>query len=85
MVIIGIRRRGVPLAERICRIIEESEGSTVPFGIVTSPYTDDLTLLAEHPVIHKTQIPFSIQGKKVILLMMFCTPRTVRRLWALLM
>ncbi len=80
LVIIGIRRRGVPLGERIRNVIAESEGTAVPFGIVDiTLYRDDLTLFAEHPIVHKTEIPFSIQGKKVVLVddVLF-TGRTVR-------
>ncbi len=80
MVIIGIRRRGVPLGQRLAEIIAEVEGQKVPFGIVDiTLYRDDLTLLAESPVVHRTEIPFSISGKKVILVddVLF-TGRTVR-------
>lgn len=80
LVIIGIRRRGVPLGQRLTAIIAEAEGQEVPFGIVDiTLYRDDLTLLAEQPVIHRTEIPFSISGKKVILVddVLF-TGRTVR-------
>jgi len=80
LVIIGVRRRGVPLGERLAAIISEAEGTSVPFGVIDiTLYRDDLTLLAEHPVIHRTEIPFSIQGKTVILVddVLF-TGRTIR-------
>lgn len=80
LVIIGIQRRGVPLGQRLTAIIAEAEGQEVPFGFVDiTLYRDDLTLLAEQPVIHRTDIPFSITGKKVILVddVLF-TGRTVR-------
>lgn len=80
LVIIGIRRRGVPLGQRLTAIISEAEGTVVPFGIIDiTLYRDDLTLLTEHPIVHRTEIPFSIQGKTVILVddVLF-TGRTVR-------
>lgn len=80
LVIIGIRRRGVPLAERVAGIIAQSEGQEIPLGIVDiTLYRDDLTLLAEQPVLHRTEVPFSIQGKKVLLTDdVLYTGRTIR-------
>lgn len=80
LVIIGIRRRGVPLAERLAEVITGAEGSRVPLGIVDiTLYRDDLTHLAEQPVIHRTEIPFSIEGKKVVLVDdVLYTGRTIR-------
>ncbi|MDA8442365.1 MAG: bifunctional pyr operon transcriptional regulator/uracil phosphoribosyltransferase PyrR [Peptococcaceae bacterium] len=68
VVLIGIRRRGVPLAERLQAKIKEIEGVDVPLGVLDiTLYRDDLTTLAYQPVVHRTEVPFSIQGKKVIL------------------
>ncbi|MGI9859896.1 bifunctional pyr operon transcriptional regulator/uracil phosphoribosyltransferase PyrR [Moorella naiadis] len=80
LVLIGIRRRGVPLAERLQRMIEEIEGVKVPLGILDiTLYRDDLTTLSVQPVIHRTEIPFNINGKKVVLVddVLF-TGRTLR-------
>lgn len=80
LVIIGVRRRGVPLAERIAKRLEDFEAIKVPVGILDiTLYRDDLTTLAHQPVVHKTEVPFSINGKKVILVddVLF-TGRTVR-------
>ncbi|SMB94519.1 pyrimidine operon attenuation protein / uracil phosphoribosyltransferase [Thermanaeromonas toyohensis ToBE] len=80
LVLVGIRRRGVPLAERLQRIIEEIEGVKLPLGILDiTLYRDDLTTLSSHPIIHRTEIPFNITGKKVVLVddVLF-TGRTVR-------
>ncbi|QGP92959.1 Bifunctional protein PyrR [Neomoorella glycerini] len=80
LVLIGIRRRGVPLAERLQKLIEEIEGVKVPLGILDiTLYRDDLTTLSVQPVIHRTEIPFNISGKKVVLVddVLF-TGRTVR-------
>ncbi|MDD2533774.1 MAG: bifunctional pyr operon transcriptional regulator/uracil phosphoribosyltransferase PyrR [Eubacteriales bacterium] len=66
--LIGIQRRGVPLAERIAAKIEAIEGQKVPVGILDITfYRDDLSLLSEHPVINGTSMPFAIQDMKVIL------------------
>ncbi|MCG0276953.1 MAG: bifunctional pyr operon transcriptional regulator/uracil phosphoribosyltransferase PyrR [Thermanaeromonas sp.] len=80
LVLVGIRRRGVPLAKRLQRIIEEIEGVKLPLGVLDiTLYRDDLTTLSPHPVIHSTEIPFNITGKKVVLVddVLF-TGRTVR-------
>lgn len=68
VVLIGIRRRGVPLAERIRQRIEEFEEVKLPFGIIDiTLYRDDLTTIDVQPVVHETNVPFSVQGKTVIL------------------
>lgn len=80
IVIIGIERRGVPLAHRLATKIKEIEGVELPIGILDiTLYRDDLTTLAYQPVIHKTQIPFSIDNKKIVLVddVLF-TGRTIR-------
>ncbi len=66
--LIGIQRRGVPLALRIAEKIAAIEGQHVPVGILDITfYRDDLSLLSEHPVINGTSMPFAIQDQKVIL------------------
>ncbi|NLC68743.1 MAG: bifunctional pyr operon transcriptional regulator/uracil phosphoribosyltransferase PyrR [Clostridiaceae bacterium] len=78
--LIGIQRRGVPLARRIARKIEEVEGTPVPVGILDITfYRDDLSLLAEHPVVNATEIGFSITDKIIVLVDdVLYTGRTVR-------
>ena len=80
LAIIGIRRRGVPLADRLAEIIKEIEGVSVPVGILDiTLYRDDLTTLAVQPIVHKTEVPFSIDNKKIILVDdVLYTGRTVR-------
>ncbi|WHH61594.1 bifunctional pyr operon transcriptional regulator/uracil phosphoribosyltransferase PyrR [Petroclostridium sp. X23] len=80
VVLIGIQRRGVPLAKRIAQKIKEVEGIEVPAGILDiTLYRDDLSTLAEHPVINGTEIDFSVTGKKIILVDdVLYTGRTVR-------
>ncbi len=68
LVLIGIQRRGVPLAKRLARKILQVEGSKVPVGILDiTLYRDDLSTLAEHPIINGTDIPFSVTGRKIVM------------------
>lgn len=66
--LIGIQRRGVPLARRIASKMAAIEGSCPPVGILDITfYRDDLSMLAEHPVINGTSLPFAVQDKKLVL------------------
>lgn len=78
--LIGIQRRGVPLANRIADKILAIEGHRPPVGILDITfYRDDLSMLSEHPVINGTSMPFAIQNTKVILIDdVLYTGRTVR-------
>ncbi|KLU60503.1 bifunctional protein PyrR [Peptococcaceae bacterium CEB3] len=68
VVLIGIRRRGVPLAERLRHQIAEFEGTSLPLGILDiTLYRDDLSTIDVQPVVHETDVPFSVQGKNVVL------------------
>jgi len=80
VVLIGIQRRGVPLAERIAEKIAVVEGRPVSVGILDITfYRDDLSLLAEHPVINSTEIYFPVNDKVIILVDdVLYTGRTVR-------
>jgi pyrimidine operon attenuation protein/uracil phosphoribosyltransferase len=77
---IGIRRRGVPLAQRLARKIESLEQQPVPVGILDiNLYRDDLTTVDIKPVVSATEIPFSVQGKDIILMDdVLYTGRTIR-------
>jgi pyrimidine operon attenuation protein/uracil phosphoribosyltransferase len=67
--VIGIQKRGVPLATRIRNTLEEIEGIKVPMGILDITfYRDDLSTLSAHPVVHGTDIPFNVNDKKIILI-----------------
>ncbi|MDP2891763.1 MAG: bifunctional pyr operon transcriptional regulator/uracil phosphoribosyltransferase PyrR [Bacillota bacterium] len=80
LALVGIQRRGVPMAQRIAGIIEAAEGKKVPVGVLDITwYRDDLSTLAEHPIINGTDIPFRVTGKKIVLIddVLF-TGRTVR-------
>lgn len=78
--VIGIHKRGVPLAKRICENICNIEGQAVPMGMLDiTLYRDDLTPKYVDPVIHATDIPFSVNGKKIVLVDdVLYTGRTVR-------
>ena len=66
--LIGIQRRGVPLAKRINNRIEQVEGKRLPLGILDiTLYRDDLSTLSEHPVINGTDIAFSITGMNLVM------------------
>jgi len=80
LVIIGIRTRGVPLAQRLAKLIGEHEKTAVPVGTLDITfYRDDLTLISPQPVVHRSDIPFDINGKKVVLVDdVLYTGRTVR-------
>ena len=80
LVLIGIQRRGVPLAKRIAERIKEVENREILVGILDiTLYRDDLSLLNEHPVINGTEISFDIAKKKVVLVDdVIYTGRTVR-------
>ena len=68
LVLIGIRRRGITLAKRISLKIKEIEGIKIPIGAVDiNLYRDDLSEVASQPILRKTEVPFSVKGKKVIL------------------
>jgi pyrimidine operon attenuation protein/uracil phosphoribosyltransferase len=79
-VLVGVRTRGVPLAQRLSRLIEEAEGIAPAVGALDiTLYRDDLTTIAAHPVIQGTDIPCSIDGRTVVLVDdVLYTGRTVR-------
>lgn len=77
---VGIRRRGVPLAQRLAKKIASLENREIPVGILDiNLYRDDLTTVAVQPVLNATEIPFSVTGKDIILTDdVLYTGRTVR-------
>ncbi len=77
---IGIKRRGIPMAQRLAQKIEALERRKIPVGILDIKlYRDDLSTVDVKPVVSATEIPFSVQGKDIILMDdVLYTGRTVR-------
>ena len=80
MVLVGIRTRGVPLAERLADSIEKIEGLRPPVGVLDiTLYRDDLDALAYQPIVGPTELPVDITGKTVVLVDdVLYTGRTIR-------
>jgi pyrimidine operon attenuation protein/uracil phosphoribosyltransferase len=80
LIIVGIRSRGVPIADRMAKEIEEMEGHPVSSGILDiTLYRDDLTTIAPQPVVKPTKLPEPIDDKIVVLVDdVLYTGRTVR-------
>ena len=80
LVLIGIQRRGVELADRIAKFIEKDEGVAVPRGALDiTLYRDDLETVGPKPVIGETRLPVDLTGKHAVIVddVLF-TGRTVR-------
>jgi len=78
--LVGVRSRGVPLAHRLARLVKRASGVDLPVGALDiSLYRDDFTSIAAQPITKGTHIPFSIDGRSVIVVddVLF-TGRTVR-------
>ncbi|MGD0824202.1 MAG: bifunctional pyr operon transcriptional regulator/uracil phosphoribosyltransferase PyrR [Terriglobales bacterium] len=68
LALVGIRRRGVPLAERLAKIIQRIEKKPVLVGTLDiTLYRDDLSTLDSKPVVQKTELEIPITGKSVVL------------------
>ncbi len=80
LVLIGIQRRGVELAERIARLIEQEEGGQIPRGALDiTLYRDDLETVGPKPVIGETHIPGDLTDKHVVIVDdVLYTGRTIR-------
>lgn len=80
IILVGIRTRGVPLAQRIAREIENIENVKVPVGFLDiTLYRDDLSTLDYNPVVHGTEIESDISGKVIVLVDdVLYTGRTIR-------
>lgn len=78
--IIGIRRRGVPLAERLRRRLEAILRRSIPLGILDiTLYRDDLTTISNHPMLRETLIDFDVDNLSLILVDdVLYTGRTIR-------
>jgi pyrimidine operon attenuation protein/uracil phosphoribosyltransferase len=80
LALIGIRSRGVHIADRIAATIQSIEATEVPRGIVDiTLYRDDLSRAEQTPHVRGTEIPFTIEGKKIVLVDdVLYTGRTIR-------
>jgi pyrimidine operon attenuation protein / uracil phosphoribosyltransferase len=80
LTLVGIRTRGVHLAERLQKQIQAIENVTLPLGLLDiTLYRDDLREIGPRPEVRQTEIPFNITGQKVILVDdVLYTGRTVR-------
>ncbi len=68
LVLIGLRSRGVDLARRLSLHLKEIAGVVVPVGALDiTLYRDDLGKVGPQPTVRKTEIPFSVGNKKVVL------------------
>ena len=79
VIIVGIRTRGVPIAERLANAISEIEGSKPPVGILDiTLYRDDLSTLLQ-PLVRSTELPIDINEKIIVLVDdVLYTGRTIR-------
>ncbi|MEW6572581.1 MAG: bifunctional pyr operon transcriptional regulator/uracil phosphoribosyltransferase PyrR [Bacillota bacterium] len=80
LALIGIRRRGVPLAVRMAQFIKEIEGREVPVGSLDiTLYRDDLTQLSYQPLVYRTEVDYPVTGKRIVLVDdVIYTGRTIR-------
>ncbi len=78
--LVGIQRRGVPLAERLAKRIGDLEGTHPPLGILDiTLYRDDLSTVGANPIVNRTQLDDDIEDRKIILVDdVLYTGRTVR-------
>lgn len=80
LALIGIQRRGVPLAQRVAEAIAQAEGARIPVGALDITfYRDDLSMVATQPVVKGTELPFDVNQYTVVLVDdVLYTGRTVR-------
>jgi pyrimidine operon attenuation protein/uracil phosphoribosyltransferase len=78
--LVGIRRRGVPLAERLRDKIEALEGTKPLYGIIDiTLYRDDLSTVGANPIVNRTELGEDIEGKCIVLVDdVLYTGRTIR-------
>ena len=80
LALIGIHTRGIPIAARLAEKLRELENTEVPLGkLDITLYRDDLTEIAHQPLVRKTEVPFDLGKRRVILVDdVLYTGRTVR-------
>ena len=80
LALVGIQRRGVPLARRMAEVIEQHEGVRLPIGALDITfYRDDLSMVAHQPVVKGTDLPFDVNRLTIVVVDdVLYTGRTVR-------
>lgn len=80
LIVVGIQRRGVQLADRLVQMISEREGVQIPRGALDiTLYRDDLQTVGPRPVVGKTHLPWALDGKRVVIVDdVLYTGRTIR-------
>jgi pyrimidine operon attenuation protein/uracil phosphoribosyltransferase len=80
LALVGIKRRGVPLAQRIATRLNKGRRSKVPVGAIDiTLYRDDLQMVAETPIVRGTEIDFDINGQTLVVVDdVIFTGRTIR-------
>ena len=78
--LVGIQRRGVPLAERMADKIADLEGQRPPVGILDiTLYRDDLSTVGANPIVNRTELPGGIEDRHIVLIDdVLYTGRTIR-------
>jgi pyrimidine operon attenuation protein/uracil phosphoribosyltransferase len=80
LALVGIRTRGVDLARRLADQVRDIVGQAPPVGVLDiNLYRDDLSRIGDHPILRKTEIPFDVDDKRIVLVddVLF-TGRTIR-------
>jgi pyrimidine operon attenuation protein / uracil phosphoribosyltransferase len=77
---IGVRRRGIPLSQRLAKIIHASAHSEIPVGTLDiTLYRDDLSTVGPQPVVHSSEIPFQVDDRDLVVVDdVLYTGRTIR-------
>ncbi len=80
LALIGVRRRGVPLSQRLAKLISASAKTEVPVGTLDiTLYRDDLSTIGPHPVVQSTDIDFSVDDRDLVIVDdVLYTGRTIR-------
>lgn len=80
LALLGVRRRGVPLAQRLAKLMKESANLDVPVGTLDiTLYRDDLSTVGPQPVLHSSDIDFPVDGRDLVVVDdVLYTGRTIR-------